>query len=52
MGQKLCERKSNEETRRVNPMKIVVLGSYGFIGKSVMEELQSRGYSSIGVTVA
>lgn len=26
-------------------MKIIVTGGYGFVGKSVMEELQDRGYS-------
>ena len=31
-------------------MKIVVLGGNGFVGKSIMEELQSRGYSPIALS--
>lgn len=31
-------------------MKITVLGGYGFVGKSVMEELQNRGYSPVALS--
>ncbi len=31
-------------------MKIIVFGGYGFVGKSVVEELQSRGYNPIALS--